>query len=76
MLVRKLYLSSLIKYVRSLIRPMMHLKSILKSLKERDNRNNNADVIPIYYYPLEYLKEEYPHEYENIIRNRRSRCFC
>jgi len=76
MLVGKLYLSSLIKYVRSLMRPMMHLKSILKSLKERNNKDNNAYDIPIYYYPLEYLKEEYPHEYENIIRNRRSRCFC
>jgi len=55
---------------------MEHLKHILKSIpKEWNNKNNKENEIPIYYYPLEYLKSEYPYEYENIIRNR-LRCFC
>ncbi|BDB98087.1 hypothetical protein SACC_11040 [Saccharolobus caldissimus] len=55
---------------------MEYLKHVLKSIsKEWNEKNNKENEIPIYYYPLEYLKLEYPYEYENIIQNR-SRCFC
>ncbi len=76
MSVGKTYLSLLIKYIRVILHHMERLKHILKSIpKEWNDKNNKENEIPIYYYPLEYLKSEYPYEYENIIRNR-SRCFC
>ncbi len=76
MSVRKTRLSLLIKYIRVILHHVEHLKHVLKSVsKEWNEKNNKENEIPIYYYPLEYLKLEYPYEYENIIQNR-SRCFC
>lgn len=53
---------------------MEKLKQVFRS-RTKDLNDKKENDIPIYDYPLEYLKNEFPYEYENVIRNRRSRCF-
>ncbi|QIW23577.1 hypothetical protein EWF20_04995 [Sulfolobus sp. S-194] len=71
----KKHISVLIKYIRLIIHFIWKLKQVSKSpAKELNDKKEND--IPLYDYPLEYLKNEFPYEYENAIKNRRSRCFC
>ncbi|QXJ27786.1 hypothetical protein J5U23_00653 [Saccharolobus shibatae B12] len=70
----KKYLSLLIKHIRLIIHFMEKLKQVFRS-RTKDLNDKKENDIPIYDYPLEYLKNEFPYEYENVIRNRRSRCF-
>jgi len=40
---------------------------------KRNRKNGNEKNFSIYDYPLEYLKLEYPYEYENITRYKKYR---
>jgi len=64
-------LTRFINFINSIINLLFQSSVTIRC--KRNRKNGNEKNFSIYDYPLEYLKLEYPYEYENITRYKKYR---